>query len=204
MVKGDNVMKEYYLNPTATAEALKDGWLYSGDMGYVDKDGYLYVLGRFKSLLIGSDGEKYSPEGIEGQLAEKSRFIEQVMLYNNQRTYTTAVIVPSKEAMKSWLQNHKHGVDKHGTPETAIIRQLEKEINDLKGEGTFPERWLPSSFAVIDEPFTEDNRMINSTMKMVRNKIVEAYEDRIEEMYKPEGKNTENPKNIEAIRKLLS
>ena len=63
--KGENVMAGYWKNPKATAETIKDGWLFTGDMGYFDSDGFLYVLGRFKSLLIGSDGEKFSPEGIE-------------------------------------------------------------------------------------------------------------------------------------------
>jgi long-chain acyl-CoA synthetase len=70
--KGENVMKGYWKNERATEETIKDGWLYTGDMGYLDEDGYLYVLGRFKSLLIASDGEKYSPEGIEEALVEKS------------------------------------------------------------------------------------------------------------------------------------
>ena len=98
--RGENVMKGYWKNKRATREAIKDGWLYTGDMGYLDKDGFLYVLGRFKSLLIGSDGEKYSPEGIEEAFVEKSKFIEQVMLHNNQDSYTVALIVPNKENLK--------------------------------------------------------------------------------------------------------
>ncbi|HWS01048.1 MAG TPA: AMP-binding protein, partial [Prolixibacteraceae bacterium] len=65
IVKGGNVMKGYWNNPKSTSETIVDGWLHTGDMGYISKDGYLYVMGRFKSLLIGNDGEKYSPEGIE-------------------------------------------------------------------------------------------------------------------------------------------
>jgi long-chain acyl-CoA synthetase len=63
-------------------------------MGYMDKDGFLYVLGRFKSLLISDDGEKYSPEGIEEAFSEQSQFIDQCMLYNNQNPYTIALVVP--------------------------------------------------------------------------------------------------------------
>ena len=65
VIKGENVMAGYWKNPSATAETVKDGWLYTGDMGYMAEDGFLYVLGRFKSLLISADGEKYSPEGME-------------------------------------------------------------------------------------------------------------------------------------------
>lgn len=59
-------MAGYWKNPVSTAETVRDGWLYTGDMGYMGHDGLLYVLGRFKSLLIGSDGEKYSPEADRG------------------------------------------------------------------------------------------------------------------------------------------
>ena len=80
-----------------SAEAMRDGWYFTGDMGYLDKDGWLYVLGRFKSLLIGNDGEKYSPEGIEEAIVEHSPFIQQVMLYNNQNAYTSGMIVPEND-----------------------------------------------------------------------------------------------------------
>ena len=63
VVRGENVMAGYWKNPQGTAEALRDGWLHTGDMGYMYDSEYLYVVGRFKSLLISSDGEKYSPEG---------------------------------------------------------------------------------------------------------------------------------------------
>ena len=65
VIRGGNVMHGYWKNDAATKETIKDGWLYTGDMGYMSEDGFLYVLGRFKSLLIADDGEKFSPEGIE-------------------------------------------------------------------------------------------------------------------------------------------
>ena len=80
----------------------KEGWLYTGDMGYM-RAGLHYVLGRFKSLRIGSDGEKYSPEGIEEALVEHSSCIDQLILYNNQSPYTTALLVPNKERLRKHL-----------------------------------------------------------------------------------------------------
>ena len=100
VIKGENVMLGYWKNETSSKDTIKDGWLHTGDLGYVDDEGYLYVLGRFKSLLIGSDGEKYSPEGIEEALVSYSPFIEQIMLYNNQNQYTSALIVPNMENLK--------------------------------------------------------------------------------------------------------
>ena len=100
-------MAGYWQNIEATNQSVIDGWLHTGDMGYLDKDGFLYVLDRFKSLLIGDDGEKFSPEGIEEAIVAQSPFIDQCMMYNNQNPYTVALIVPNKEALKSWL-NEKH------------------------------------------------------------------------------------------------
>jgi long-chain acyl-CoA synthetase len=108
LIRGENVMAGYYKNEKATAETIIDGWLHTGDMGYMDNDGFLYVTGRFKSLLISSDGEKYSPEGIEEALADGSKYIEQVVLHNNQSPYTTALLVPNKEQLKHYVTKEKH------------------------------------------------------------------------------------------------
>ncbi len=199
VVKGENVMAGYWKNPEATAETVKDGWLYTGDLGYMSHEGLLYVKGRFKSLLISSDGEKYSPESIEEALVGQSKYIDQVMLYNNQSPYTIALIVPNKDNLK------RKGYDlatEEGRKDA--LKKLEKELNKYKKggvfEGMFPERWLPSTFGVLAEPFTEQNQMINSTMKMVRGKIEKAYASRIDFLFTPEGKQLMNQENLDALK----
>ena len=203
VVKGENVMAGYWKNPESTADTVRDGYLYTGDLGYMTKEGLLYVKGRFKSLLIGSDGEKYSPEGIEEALVEKSRYIDQVMLYNNQSAYTTAVIVPNRDQLTRKLKEQGLSLDTE-EGRKAALQKLESELNKYKRggefEGMFPERWLPSCFAVLAEPFTEQNQMINSTMKMVRGKIEKAYADRIAYMYTAEGKQLLNQQNLDALK----
>ncbi len=203
VVKGENVMAGYWKNPESTADTVRDGYLYTGDLGYMTKEGLLYVKGRFKSLLISSDGEKYSPEGIEESLVEKSRYIDQVMLYNNQSAYTTAVIVPNRDQLVRKLKEQSLSLDTE-EGRKAALQKLESELNKYKKggefEGMFPERWLPSCFAVLAEPFTEQNQMINSTMKMVRGKIEKAYADRIAYMYTAEGKQLLNQQNLDALK----
>lgn len=207
VVKGDNVMLGYWNNPGATAETLKNGWLHTGDMGYLDKDDFLYVLGRFKSLLIGNDGEKYSPEGIEEAMVDQSPYIQQVMLYNNQNPYTVGMLVPDMEAINRELK--KRGIEKGteaGDKESLSI--LLNEINDYKKggkhDGMFPERWLPSSIIILPEAFTADNGMVNATMKMVRGKINEHYAKELEFLYTPQAKNIENEVNFESLKKWNS
>ncbi|HUW93500.1 MAG TPA: AMP-binding protein, partial [Bacteroidales bacterium] len=200
LVRGENIMKGYWKNDKATSEALRDGWLHTGDMGYVDSDGFLYVLGRFKSLLIADDGEKYSPEGIEETITDRSQFIDQLMLYNNQDKYTSALLVPNKEALLRWAKNHNVSLE-DAKGQEALLLEIESVINQYKQGGIyddlFPSRWLPAAVAILDEPFTMDNALLNSTGKMVRAKVVEHHKDKIDYLYTADAKNIINPKNLE-------
>ncbi|MCL2727505.1 MAG: AMP-binding protein [Bacteroidales bacterium] len=200
VVRGENVMAGYWKNEVATKETLRDGYLYTGDLGYVDKDNLLVVLGRFKSLLISSDGEKYSPEGIEEALLASSPYIQQMILYNNQSPYTTALIVPNIEKLKQKLNHETWGSEACRTKAIGLIAD---SINEYRGRGhfagVFPERWLPSVFALLPEAFTEQNGMVNSTMKIVRGKVEKHYANRIDHLYTPEGKNIYNDLNMNAL-----
>jgi long-chain acyl-CoA synthetase len=207
IIRGENVMKGYWKNEKATKETIINGWLHTGDMGYMDEDGFLYVIGRFKSLLISDDGEKYSPEGIEETITYRSPFIDQMMLYNNQNKYTTALLVPNSEALIKWAKNNNANLTESKGLET-VLNEIESVINQYKQGGIyddlFPSRWLPSAIAILDEPFNADNKLLNSLGKLVRAKVVERYRDRIEFLYTPEAKNIVNPRNIEAIKKILN
>jgi long-chain acyl-CoA synthetase len=202
VIRGENVMAGYWNNPIATTDTIKDNWLYTGDMGSMDADGFLYVFGRFKSLLIADDGEKYSPEGIEEAFVGQSSFIEQCMLYNNQNPYTIALIYPNKEAIKRWLlKENLAGDTEEG--QIAILKMLEGEINEYRvgrtHEKLFPQRWLPAAIGILPEGFTEDNHLMNSTMKIVRPKIIEQYKYLIDYLYTPEAKDICNTKNLDVI-----
>ena len=207
VVRGENVMKGYWKNEKATRETIRDGWLYTGDMGYLDEDGFLYVLGRFKSLLISDDGEKYSPEGIEETITDRSPFIDQMILYNNQNKYTSALIVPNGEALVRWARGENISLTESAGTE-AVLNKLESVVNQYKQGGIyddlFPSRWLPAAICILDESFSVDNKQLNSLGKIVRAKIVERHKDKIDFMYTPEAKNIVNPQNLAAIRKIFS
>jgi long-chain acyl-CoA synthetase len=201
VIRGDNVMRGYFKNEQATRETIRDGWLYTGDLGYFDTDGFLMVVGRTKALLIAQDGEKYSPEGIEEAIVNSSEYIAQIMLYNDHRPYTTALLVPETEKLRELIEKQ-------------TIRSASELLDFLSGElyafkhqesyrGSFPEVWLPVTFQLLTEAFTEANKMINSTMKMVRYKITEAYTERIEYMYTQEGRSHRNERNLTATRSLF-
>lgn len=204
VIRGENVMAGYWKNDEATAKTIVDGWLHTGDRGYLYKKDprYLYVTGRFKSLLISSDGEKYSPEGYEDSLADNSKFIDATVLYNNQSPYTVVVAVPNKTALADAVK--AKGLD----PATlegkkAMLDILQAECDAYrpggKHSGMFPEKWLPAAIVVAGVPFSEQNGMMNSTSKIVRGKVEKFYADRIEYAMTPEGKDLYNPKNLESI-----
>jgi long-chain acyl-CoA synthetase len=201
VIKGENVMAGYWKNPSATAETVKDGWLYTGDMGYMAEDGFLYVLGRFKSLLIAADGEKYSPEGMEEAIVDKSKLIDQIIIYNNQSPFTSAIVVPSRDAVRAMLAGKDDEESLKAVAE-AISAEIDKYRTGGEYADEFPDRWLPGAVAIVGEPFTEQNGLVNSTMKIVRGKVEERYADRLEYVYTPEGKKATNPKNLEAIKNI--
>lgn len=196
VVRGENIMAGYWKNEKATEEVLRDGWLHTGDLGYVTPDGYLNVSGRFKSLLISSDGEKYSPEEMEETIPSISPFIEQVLFYNDHRQYTSALVVPNIEEVRKRAKRSNG----NGDEAMAAVKLIADELNRFKRGGEyaelFPERWMPATFALVSEPFSEENGLINSTAKVVRTKVEETYRDRIEYMYTPEGKDVFNERNL--------
>ena len=204
VIRGENVMAGYWKNPEATAKTIVDGWLHTGDRGYICKEDpeYLYVTGRFKSLLIASDGEKYSPEGYEDSLADGSKFIETSMLYNNQSPYTVVLVIPNKTLLAEEVK--KAGLDPGSLEgKKAQLSIIKEEVDAYRPggrrAGMFPERWLPASVIVGDTPFTEQNGMLNTTMKMVRGKVEKFYADRIEYAMTVEGKDIMNQKNIDSL-----
>ena len=204
VVKGENVMAGYWKNEKATRETIQNGWLYTGDLGYLDEDGFLFVLGRNKSLLIANDGEKYSPEGIEETITGHSRFIEQIMLYNNQSPYTVALLVPNRDAALQWLKE-KNLSCRTAEGGEAVLRMLESEIDAYRERrmyaGMFPSRWLPSAIAVLGEAFTEQNGFMNSTLKMVRGRITEFYKNRLDFLFTPEGQSICNHQNMMIVKR---
>ena len=203
VIKGENVMAGYWKNPESTAKTVVDGWLHTGDLGYVKDEhpGYLWVVGRFKSLLISADGEKYSPEGFEDSLADGSKYIEQVILHNNQDPYTMALIVPNKDTLKELVKSK--GLDPASEEgKRAMLQKIQEEVNEYRNgkfAGMFPEMCLPKAIAVLPEAFTEQNQLLNSSMKIVRGRVEERYADRIEYAYTVEGKELVNERNMASL-----
>ncbi len=202
VVRGRNVMKGYYKNPEASAEAIRDGWLFTGDLGYLDEDGFLYVVGREKALLIAEDGEKYSPEEIEEAIVNSSPLISQIMIYNDHRRYTVALIVIDAEQTSRVLREQGE------LDPDAAIRLLKESFYKFQCQEAyrdrFPSRWIPTAFQVLPEAFTVQNLMLNSTLKVVRHQVSKAYGELLEYLYSAEGAVPLNPRNRATLQALLA
>lgn len=201
-IRGNNVMKGYYKNNKATQEAIQNGWLNTGDIGYLDEEGFLAVIGREKALLISEDGEKYSPESIEEAIKSCSEFVYQVFIYNDHRKYTVALITLEKDKVYQYALKY----DIH-SPEK-LLKKIKESFYSFQDTQTysniFPSKWIPSTFRIIEEPFSENNKMINSTLKMVRPKIIDTYSQEIEDMYSKEGASIYCQKNILTIHNIMT
>jgi long-chain acyl-CoA synthetase len=203
VTRGGSVMKGYYKNPEATAETLIDGWLWSGDLGYKDPDGFLVVTGREKALLIAQDGEKYSPETIEEAVINTSKLVNQIMVYNEQCKFTSALLTLNVDALKAAANVSAEISDD----------ELDKVIDLVKDDITsfarnpdyagIPSQWRPASFAIIPGVFDENHGLINSTMKLVRHKVKDYYQSRIDELYASGAAESRLPGNREALRAIL-
>ena len=205
VTRGGSVMKGYYKNPETTAETIIDGWLWSGDLGYIDADGFLIVTGREKALLIARDGEKYSPESIEEAILSESKFINQIMAYNEQCKFTSALVTVNEEALREAVKKESLSLTSDDDLDR-IIELIAEDISSFTGNreyGGIPAQWKAASFAIIPGIFDEANGLVNSTLKLVRHKVRDFYRERIDEIYET---GTADPKikgNREALRKIL-
>ncbi|HBH05270.1 MAG TPA: AMP-dependent synthetase [Flavobacteriales bacterium] len=196
VIKGNNVMKGYYKNDEETAKTIRDNWLWTGDLGYIDEDGFLFVTGRDKALLISEDGEKYSPEGIENAIENSASLIGQAMVYNDHKKYSVAVITLDPMKISLLPNDPSEALE-------AVRKDFFAYQKDAAYSGQFQTKWLPKYFFIAPEPFTEENQQVNSTMKMVRYKITEHYTEEIELLYGGSAKEQEKI-NLSSIRKALN
>lgn len=163
LVKGEFCWgTNYVCNSADTSGQVfqKDGFIATGDQGYIDKDGFLYINGRIKDIIILSNGEKVHPSIIENGL-KNSQYIKQVVAIGDNRPFITCIIVKSEESI--------------------TIEQLDKEISLFNKN--IPSYLHVKSFVVADQPFTISNLLLNTNMKINRTLIEKTYKDRIEQLY---------------------
>ena len=198
LIKGKNVMKGYYNNPEATAETLVDGWLYTGDVGKLDSDGYLYITGRKKEIYVSSAGKNIAPLVIE-ETMKSIPIVSQCFLVGDGRKYCSALFtldvgailrdklyMNSNQIPKDPLQQIKM-LNENGhelsdfTDSEEIKSELQSEVNRLNEQFSNPEQL--KKFVILPRDLTIDNGELTPTLKIRRKQINENWSDMIESMY---------------------
>lgn len=148
IVKGPNVMLGYYNDPESTDNVFKKGWFYTGDLGYIDNDGFLYITGRCKSVIVTQNGKNIYPEEIEYYLNESPLVEECIVIgvnYENDReTYVNAKILPNKDSFKELLNKEK-------ISDSDINKEIKKLISEVNKK--LPNYKHIKNFKIVDEPF---------------------------------------------------
>jgi len=180
---GPNVMKGYHNKPQATAEVMTpDGGIRTGDRGKIDKDGFLFIMGRIKEQYKLENGKFVFPASLEEDI-RLLPYIENAMIYGENKPYNICLIVPDFVVLEKYAKEHGLPSDHKALVENPQIRELitNEVANSLKGKYGGYE--IPKKFIFLDENFTVENGTLTQTMKLKRRVVVGKYKDMIEELY---------------------
>jgi len=182
LVKSPAVFKGYYKNPEATAEALKDGWLHSGDIGKFDEDGYLKITDRKKDIIVTAGGKNITPQYIENKL-KFSPYINDAVVIGDRRKYITCLVMIDEDNVVKYAQDHKVQFSTYRdlTESPEIIKVIQDEVN--KVNETLSRVEQIKKFTMLPKKLYEEDGEVTPTMKVKRNYVNEAFSDLIEAMY---------------------
>jgi long-chain acyl-CoA synthetase len=180
VIYGPNVMQGYYNRPEENAKVLMDdGGLRSGDMGYLDSDGYLFITGRIKEQYKLENGKYVVPAPLEEEL-KLSPYIANVMLHGANKPYNVALIVLNEEAIAHWARDQ--GVELAAPEQNPkVVALIEAELAARAKRFKSYER--PKRFVLTKQDFTTENGMLTPTLKLKRRNVLKHYEERLEALY---------------------
>ena len=181
LVKGPNVMTGYWNLPEHTAQTVRDGWLYTGDLARIDAEGYITITDRKKDIVVLSGGDTLSPARVENALTRQPE-IEQAMVYGDKRPHLVALIVPDADFAREWATEQGLPADLEALAEApafharldGVLRRVNQQVNQME---------RVRRFAIAPEPFSVDNEMLTPTLKIRRHKIRDAYGAALDALY---------------------
>jgi long-chain acyl-CoA synthetase len=183
LVKGPGVMRGYHHLPEATAEALKDGWFATGDIGELDERGYLRITDRKKDLIKTSGGKYVAPQKVEGVLKAACPYISQILVYGDGRKYATALITLDPEATEGWAK--EQGLSYSSFEELAGSQEVHDLIEDSMAEANESlERWETiKKFEILPAELSVDEGEVTPSLKIRRKTVEKKYADLLSSMY---------------------
>jgi long-chain acyl-CoA synthetase len=185
LLSGTNIFRGYYKNPQATDETIVDSWLHTGDLGRLDDDGFLYITGRKKDIIITAGGKNITPANLENGLKE-SQYISQAVVYGDRRPYLTAIVTLDPEEVPAYASEHGLGTtDIAELAERNEIRQLvQSQLDAVNAKVARVEQ--VKKFTILPHDLTQETGELTPTLKVKRNVVYEKYADVLDRMYKEE------------------
>jgi long-chain acyl-CoA synthetase len=183
LVKSPSVFKGYYKDPESTAETLKDGWMYSGDIGQIDEDGYLKITDRKKDIIVTAGGKNITPQYIENKL-KFSSYINDAVIIGDKRKFISSLIMIDEDNVVKYAQDNKiqFSTYKDLTQAPEIIKLIHGEVNTVNDALARVEQI--KKFTILPKKLYEEDGEVTPTMKVKRKYVNEAFGDIIEGMYK--------------------
>ncbi|MFE6283363.1 AMP-dependent synthetase/ligase [Streptomyces sp. NPDC057877] len=183
LLKGGIVFGAYWNDPEAADATLTDGWLHTGDLGALDRDGYLTITGRKKDILVTAGGKNVSPAVLEDRLRSRSP-VGQCIVVGDNRPFVAALITLDPEAVAHWLAVRKLPAD---TPLSEVIRD-ERVRADVQRAVDYANEAVSRAesiraFTLLDGEFTEDNGLLTPSLKIKRNAVTETFTKEIDALY---------------------
>ena len=182
LVKSPGVFKGYFKNPEATAETIVDGWLYSGDVGSIDKDGYLTITDRKKDIIVTAGGKNITPQYIENKM-KASLYINDAVVIGDRRKFLSCLIIIDEDTVVKYAQDNKVQFSTYRdlTEDEEIRALIDQEIRTVNESLSRVEK--VKKFTILPKKLYEEDGEMTPTMKVKRKFINEAFGDLIEAMY---------------------
>ncbi len=184
LVRGEHIFKGYWHNEAATAEAIdSQGWFHTGDVGQLDSDGYLFITGRKKELLVTSGGKNVAPAVLEDRL-RAHWLVSQCMVVGDNKPYVGCLITIDPESLKQWLERNKRDVNTSVTQlhhDAAFISEIQTAV-DYANKAVSQAESI-RKFVLVDAQWTEESGHLTPSLKLRRNIVNEQYHGEIESIY---------------------
>jgi long-chain acyl-CoA synthetase len=181
LVRGPHIFREYWRNPEATAEAMTDGWLRTGDLGELDNEGYLKITGRKKDIIITAGGKNLAPANIENDL-KQSRYISQAVMYGDRKPFPVALITLDPDEIVPWAKQRGLPEEIEALAEDDGVREMiQAELDRANSDYARVEQI--KKFAILDHDLSVQTGELTPSLKVKRNVIYERYGDLFESLY---------------------
>jgi long-chain acyl-CoA synthetase len=186
LIKGPNIFRGYYKNQDATEETIKDDWLYTGDLGRLDQDGFLYITGRKKDIIITAGGKNITPANLENGL-KQNQYISQAVVYGDRRPYLTAIVTLDPEEIGAYATDHGLGTtDVAQLAQRPEVRKLVQDALDVVNSKVARVEQV-KKFTILPQDLSQESGELTPTLKVKRNVVYEKYASEFDELYAGSG-----------------